>query len=444
MSEELVKNNDSKFDGGLLQWIGWKIVGFFVTIITCGICYPWAICMIYRWRIKHTVIEGKRLRFDGKAIGLFGTWIKCLLLTIITIGIYGFWIPIKIEKWKVKHTFFVTDENDFVGNENNKEICQEANGKNGNGEVAETTLSENSVNVNKFLSFIGLFGVLICTLEPVISILRELFHVSWIVQNFRYAFYSRQGLDIFYIIINYIGKIGCILGFVGTVICLVNYIKNKDTKSMLMLPLIGFIFYVILSVVVRFSGLFYYGSLFVEILRYIIIIVGVILAIVFANKQNSFVKVSKKDNLIPFITLFTTLICTLIPVVENLRNLLYIKWTFYRIRDAFLDYNISMGVYTILNLLLGLCCIAGFIGSIMCLVSFSQRKSIKSLINFPLVCFIAYTVLDTIVAIGTHRIGYTKANYGTVFSLIGPIIYQILLLVSIIITKIFCVKHSEK
>jgi uncharacterized membrane protein YjgN (DUF898 family) len=96
----------SYFDGGLLQLIGYKILGIFITIITLGICYPWALCMLYGWRIKHTVIEGRRLKFNGKAIGLFGNWIKWLLLCIITLGIYSFWLGIALEKWKVKNTTF--------------------------------------------------------------------------------------------------------------------------------------------------------------------------------------------------------------------------------------------------------------------------------------------------------------------------------------------------
>ena len=98
--------NESYFDGGLLQLIGWKILGGLITMITLGICYPWAVCMIYNWETKHTVIEGKRLKFTGTAIGLFGNWIKWLLLTIITFGIYGFWVNIKIKKWITKHTVF--------------------------------------------------------------------------------------------------------------------------------------------------------------------------------------------------------------------------------------------------------------------------------------------------------------------------------------------------
>ena len=65
--------------------------------------------MIYDWEIKHTVINGKRLRFDGTAVQLFGNWIKWLLLTIITFGIYGLWVNIAIKKWKTKHTFLVQE-----------------------------------------------------------------------------------------------------------------------------------------------------------------------------------------------------------------------------------------------------------------------------------------------------------------------------------------------
>ena len=100
-------NNDSYFDGGLLQLIGWKIIGFLITICTCGICYPWALCLIYNWEIKHTVINGKRLGFNGTPIELIGNWIKWLILTIITLGIYSFWLQIKLKQWKVKHTYFI-------------------------------------------------------------------------------------------------------------------------------------------------------------------------------------------------------------------------------------------------------------------------------------------------------------------------------------------------
>lgn len=97
---------ESYFDGGLLQLIGWKLLGALITICTFGICYPWAFCMVYSWEAKHTVINGKRLQFNGTAVGLFGNWIKWLLLTFITCGIYSFWLVISLKKWKIKHTEF--------------------------------------------------------------------------------------------------------------------------------------------------------------------------------------------------------------------------------------------------------------------------------------------------------------------------------------------------
>lgn len=99
--------NQSYFDGGLLQLVGYRIIGFILCVFTLGLLAPFAICLVYEWETKHTVIEGKRLRFDGTAMGLFGSWIKWLLLTIITLGIYGFWVSIAIKKWKTKHTYFV-------------------------------------------------------------------------------------------------------------------------------------------------------------------------------------------------------------------------------------------------------------------------------------------------------------------------------------------------
>jgi len=97
---------NSYFDGGLLQKIGWELLGGFITLITLGICAPWAFCMIYRWEAKHTVINGHRLTFDGTAMQLWGKWLLWMLLTLITLGIYALWIDIKLKKWKTSHTHF--------------------------------------------------------------------------------------------------------------------------------------------------------------------------------------------------------------------------------------------------------------------------------------------------------------------------------------------------
>ena len=98
--------NESYFDGGLFQLIGWRILGLLITTVTLGICRPCAFCMIYSWEAKHTVVCCCRVMFTGRAIQLFGNWIKWMLLTIITLGIYGFWLGIKLRKWKTLHTVF--------------------------------------------------------------------------------------------------------------------------------------------------------------------------------------------------------------------------------------------------------------------------------------------------------------------------------------------------
>ena len=97
---------DSHFDGTLSQQVGYLILGFLIIVCTAGICYPWAFCMQYRWKAKHTVINGHRLVFDGNSFQLFGKWLLWMLLCIVTLGIYAFWVGIALERWRVKHTHF--------------------------------------------------------------------------------------------------------------------------------------------------------------------------------------------------------------------------------------------------------------------------------------------------------------------------------------------------
>lgn len=107
IGSELKNGRHSFFDGGLFSFIGWNILGILITVFTFGICYPWALCMVYGWKINHTVVNGHRMKFNGSAVGLFGNWIKWLFLSIITLGIYSFWVFIKLEDWKVKNTTFI-------------------------------------------------------------------------------------------------------------------------------------------------------------------------------------------------------------------------------------------------------------------------------------------------------------------------------------------------
>ena len=118
VTNEVQNNSDSYFDGGVFQLLGWKILGGLVTVITLGICYPFAVNCLYSWEAKHTVIEGRRLKFTGSAGDLFGTWIICILLSIITLGIYAFYVPIKIKRWREANTFFEDEIPSFDAEQN--------------------------------------------------------------------------------------------------------------------------------------------------------------------------------------------------------------------------------------------------------------------------------------------------------------------------------------
>lgn len=94
------------FDGGAATYWGTALLGFLITVLTLGICYPFALVLKERWRAKHSYIDGQRMVFTGSALGLFGTWLKWLVLSVITLGIYLFWVAPRIAKWKWEHTDF--------------------------------------------------------------------------------------------------------------------------------------------------------------------------------------------------------------------------------------------------------------------------------------------------------------------------------------------------
>ncbi len=103
----------SYFDGGTLQLIGWRILASLLTSITCGIAFPWAMCMLKRWEVKHTVINGRRLKFTGNGAQLFGKYLLWAFLTVITCGIYSIWFGLGMKKWEVKHTVYEDNSSEF-------------------------------------------------------------------------------------------------------------------------------------------------------------------------------------------------------------------------------------------------------------------------------------------------------------------------------------------
>lgn len=99
----------SYFAGTVFQRIGWSLLSALVTVLTLGIAYPWAACMLIRWETNHTYINGRKLKFDGMGGQLLGKYLLWLLLTVITLGIYSFWFGLNLKKWIVKHTKYADD-----------------------------------------------------------------------------------------------------------------------------------------------------------------------------------------------------------------------------------------------------------------------------------------------------------------------------------------------
>jgi uncharacterized membrane protein YjgN (DUF898 family) len=92
------------FDGGAGTYIGTGLLAFLITVLTLGICYPFAVVLRERWRARHSYIDGRQLVFVGTGLGLFAMWLKWLVLIIITLGIYLFWVGPRIYRWKWENT----------------------------------------------------------------------------------------------------------------------------------------------------------------------------------------------------------------------------------------------------------------------------------------------------------------------------------------------------
>lgn len=95
-----------RFTGGAASWFGTQILGLLITVCTLGICYPFAVVLVERWRAKNTYLQGRQLAFVGTGWGIFGLWMKWLLLCIITVGIYSFWMYPRLVQWKVEKTVY--------------------------------------------------------------------------------------------------------------------------------------------------------------------------------------------------------------------------------------------------------------------------------------------------------------------------------------------------
>lgn len=112
-----IASENSKFDGTGMELLGYTLLTILVSAITCGIGAPWMICKIYKWKVHHTVINGKRLTFTGTGGSLLGNWILWELLTVVTCGIYSFFAHVALRKWELKHTYIEGEPIIANGNE---------------------------------------------------------------------------------------------------------------------------------------------------------------------------------------------------------------------------------------------------------------------------------------------------------------------------------------
>lgn len=94
------------FDGCARTYFGIALLGVLISVLTLGLCYPWALVLTERWKASHTFIDGQQLRFTGTALGLLPRWILWLLLSILTVGVYLLWVAPQLQKWKTEHTEF--------------------------------------------------------------------------------------------------------------------------------------------------------------------------------------------------------------------------------------------------------------------------------------------------------------------------------------------------
>ena len=97
----------SYFDGDGIDLFVNILLLSIASAFTCGIAAPWFICRIYKWRLEHTVIDGKRLTFNGTGGELLGRWILWEILSVITCGLFAFYVRVAMKKWELSHTAYM-------------------------------------------------------------------------------------------------------------------------------------------------------------------------------------------------------------------------------------------------------------------------------------------------------------------------------------------------
>lgn len=83
---------DFEFDGSGFGYLWLCIWTTVLTVITCGLFFPWA--------------YSAQQRFEGTGFGFFFQWLLIMVLTTITFGIYIPWGYCRFKRWETRNTVF--------------------------------------------------------------------------------------------------------------------------------------------------------------------------------------------------------------------------------------------------------------------------------------------------------------------------------------------------
>lgn len=98
--------DDSYFDGKMLDLMACNFFRIVLTVMTLGLGVAWGECFYLKYKLNHTVLNGKRLKFIGDGSELFVEQFKWNFLTLVTFGIYGFFVPVKKKDWIISNIQF--------------------------------------------------------------------------------------------------------------------------------------------------------------------------------------------------------------------------------------------------------------------------------------------------------------------------------------------------
>lgn len=143
------KSKSFVFDGGAANYFGTCILAALIIIFTLGIGYPWGLCLIQRWKAKHTYIQGRRLKFTGTGLSLIGLWLKWFVFLIITLGIYSFWLIPSLQRWITEHTDFVEEVNVVVLKSQSRQTVQNIHTGKEEAKIAEEAKKDTVIEPKK-------------------------------------------------------------------------------------------------------------------------------------------------------------------------------------------------------------------------------------------------------------------------------------------------------